>query len=88
MKKYLLIMITVMFTSNYSFAASDTKECDKIKHIMKTGKKIDCIVAAKTKKIIKPIISSNTKMLNAHNEKKKKFDKENNTLMKLFKLDK
>ena len=56
MKKYLLIMITVMFTSNYSFAASDTKECDKIKHIMKTGKKIDCIVAAKTKKIINPII--------------------------------
>ena len=82
-----------MLTSNYSFAASDTlenqlKECDKIKHIMKTGKKIDCIVAAKTKKIVSPLITSNSKMLNAHNEKKKKFDKENNTLMKLFKLDK
>ena len=40
MKKYLLIFFTTIFITNYSVAAIDTSECDKITGKLKMGKKI------------------------------------------------
>ena len=88
MKKYLLIVTTILFVFTNAFSAIDTSECDKIKGWHKTGLKIDCIRAIKKKNkngFINKKIDKVTNSLEKFNEKKKKVDEENKTLWKMYK---
>ena len=86
MKKYLLISFTTIFLTNYSVAAIDTSECDKITGKLKMGEKIDCLLAIKKANLKKPkMLTDINNQLNSLEEKKKNFDEKNPTLMKMFK---
>jgi len=72
MKKYLLIFFTTIFITNYSVAAIDTSECDKITGKLKMGKKIDCLLAIKKANLKKPkMLTDINSQLNSLEEKKK-----------------
>lgn len=85
MKKYLLIIPFLLFSSNL-YSAVDTSECDKIKGFFKQGKKIDCLIALKLKKAKTPAaIKKIDNKINSYNERKKAFDKKNKTLSDVWK---
>lgn len=89
MKNYFLVLITSIFVINISVAKADTSECDKITGALKTGKKMDCLIALKkkTKKAggDTSLLKSIDDQITSLNQKKKKFDDENPTLWKMFK---
>lgn len=95
MKNILLIITMTVFCTSYSFSAAKISECDKLTGVLKTGAKIDCQLAEKralnkskgtdlgqkSKKGVSAIKNTIEKL----EKKKKKFDEENSTLMKMFK---
>jgi len=92
MKKYLLIIVAVLFTTNSSIAVED-KNCDHLTGILQTGAKMDCKIGLKTGNInvkqgVKNKLSEIQKPLTSINEKKKAFDKKNSSLMKMYKNSK
>ena len=88
MKKFILILITILLATNNLIFADDKSECDKITGTLKKGKKIDCLIAIKakkTKELIKKDNAAISEKLQRIENKKKKFDEKNKTLWDMYK---